>query len=485
VDKEKIAGLFAQGRFEEAVGQLASYTIPLVTERETEFIVHDLAADGGQVLQGTFEPMGPRVMIDLEAAFSIVGTSRGALLFYLGQPDEPGTTLYDCGGKELPGTRLHSMGSICGDSPWAATTSRRMVFDVDPAKTVTWQILAGIIGPAAVTPVGAPSQIAITPNGSRAFITSPDNGTVTPIALGRPLYSYDRVQRPDDVGLTALSVAPGVTHVAADDLHAVVTSAGSEDVNVSVLDVETGGIAHQLPFPGALGVALTPDGGHAVVGTTSGDLGLLDLTDRTLRQVRLPTTGRIRGVAVTLDGTAAFAADADNGVVHRVALPSLEVEATIDVGEAPWVVRVAPDGQVWVLGRNEAENGRLRRIDPATNAVTADHELPKPRPNDVAIVPTAGQTDELVRTAWTVYDEGYSEVYIGGPFTGQAHTWHTGAFAEDSTGPTGIAVNDYGEIWVVRPSQDFVYKWPGGRFSIRPGIFFGEYCSVAVYGAAQ
>ena len=445
--------------------------------------MHDLAVESGQILEGTFEPAGPRVMIDLESAFAIVGTSRARLLFYLGQPEVAGACLYDCGGKPLPGTQLHSMASVCGDSPWAGTTARRLVFDVDPGKTVTWQILAGIIGPAAVTPVPSPSQIAITPDGRKAFVTSPEHGTVTPMALGRPLFSYDRVQRPDDVAEAPIATGAGATHVAADDRHVVVSNVAGERSSVSILEVATGSLVHRLPLPGALGVALTPDGAHAVVGTSVGDVVVVDIADGTTASTRVPSGGRIRGLCVTLDGAAVFVADADAGVVHRVGLPSLQVEATIEVGETPWVVRVAPDGQVWVLGRNDETNGHLRGIDPETNAVVVDHELPYPRPNDVAIVPVAGQTDQTVRTAWTVYDDGYSEVYTTGEFAGQAHTWHTGAFAEDTCGPTGIAVNDYGEIWVVRPSQDFVYKWPGGRFFVRPGIFFGEYCSVAVYGA--
>jgi DNA-binding beta-propeller fold protein YncE len=422
-------------------------------------------------------------MIDLESAFAIVGTSRGALLFYLGQPDVPGACLYDCGGKPLPGTQLHSMASICGDSPWAGTTSRRLVFDVDPTKPVTWQILAGIIGPAAVTPVASPSQIAITPDGTKAFVTSPEHGTVTPIALGRPLFSYDRVHRPDDVAETPIATGAGATHVVADDRHVVVANVAGERSSVSVIDVATATVVHTMPLPGALGVALTPDGSSALAGTSAGDVVLIDVATGTVHSTRLPGAGGIRGLGVLLDGTAAFVADVDHGTVHRLRLPSLEVEATIEVGEAPWVVRVAPDGQVWVLGRNDDAKGHLRAVDPTSNAVAVDHELPFPRPNDFTIVPVAGQTDETVRTAWTVYDDGYSEVYTSGVFAGQAHTWHTGAFAEDTCGPSGIAVNDYGEIWVVRPSQDYVYKWPGGRFLVRPGIFFGEYCSVAVYGA--
>jgi hypothetical protein len=485
MDTQALAAHWAEGRFDEAAALVAAYTVPMVVERAGDFIAHDLAADGAEIISGTFQPLGSRVMVDLESAFAMLGTSRGALFLYVGQPDVAGSRLYDSGGMPLPGIEIHSAASICGDSPWAGTTARRLVLDVDPAKPVTWQILSAILGPAAVTPVPSPSQIAITPDGRHAFVTSPEHGSVTPITLGRPLYSYFADWRPDDRGEPAIATGSGATHLAADDRHVVVTNPDDEQAHVTVIDVETKTVMRQVRLDEGrpLGVALTPDGTNAVVGNATGSLALVPLDGSEVRTVRLPNGGRLRGVGVLLDGSAAFVADVDAGVVHRVALPSLDVEASIPVGENPWVVRVAPDGKVWVLGRNEDAPGRLRRIDTTTNEVASDWQLPRPCPNDLAIIPVAGQSSDVVRTGWIVYDSGYSEFNIGGVFEGIVHSIHEGAFAEDAGGPTGVAVNDYGEIWVVRRSADLVFKWPGGRLYIRPGLVHGEYCSLAVYGA--
>jgi hypothetical protein len=150
-------------------------------------------------------------------------------------------------------------------------------------------------------------------------------------------------------------------------------------------------------------------------------------------------------------------------------------------------VRVAPDaaGLVWVLERPPAGTpGRLRSLEPSSGAVQSDFELPFDRPHDVALVPVAGQTCDVVHTAWVVYEDRYSEINIAGTFAGQVHTWHNGRFVDFEEGLTGVAVNDFGEIWVVRSRSDLVWKWPGGRLLLRPGIFFGEYCTVNVYGAA-
>jgi DNA-binding beta-propeller fold protein YncE len=485
MDTQALAAHWAAGRFEQAAELVAAYTVPLVTERDGEFVAHDLAADGAEIISGTFQPLGARVMVDLESAFAMLGTSRGALFLYVGQPAVPGSRLYDSGGMPLPGIDIHSAASICGDSPWAGTTARRLVLDVDPTKPVTWQILSAILGPAGITAVPSPSQIAITPNGRWAFVTSPHDGTVTPISLGRPLYSYYSDQRPDDRGGPPIRTGAGATHLAADDVHLVVTNSDDDEAHVTIVDVESGDVIRQVRVDDGrpLGVAITPDGRHAVVGTTGGRVLLVPLAPGDVHAVQLPEAGRLRGVGVALDGSAAFVADLDGGVVHRLGLPGLALEATIPVGNNPWVVRVAPDGQVWVLGREEEANGRLRRIDPEANEVASDWELPRPAPNDLAIVPVAGQSSEIVRTAWVVYDSGYSEFNIGGTFAGIVHSIHQGAFAEDSAGPTGVAINDFGEIWVVRPSADLVFKWPGGRLLIRPGLVFGEYCSLAVYGA--
>jgi hypothetical protein len=488
MDTEALAAHWAAGRFDEAAAHVASYTIPLVTEREGEFIAHDLAADGAEIISGTFQPAGAQVMLDLESAFSMLGTSRGALFLYVGQPDEPGSRLYDSGGMPLPGIDIHSVASICGDSPWAATTARRLVLDVDPAKPVTWQVLSAILGPAGVTTVPTPSQITIAPDGRHAFVSSPEQGTVTPITLGRPLYSYFSDWRPDDRGEPAISTGAGAEHLAATDARLVVVNPADADAHVTVVDVERGAVERQVRLEEGrpLGVGITPDGRHAVVGTTTGRVALVDLdAGREVGTVQVPSGGRLRGVGVLLDGSAAIVADLDAGTAYRVGLPSLEIEATIDVGAHPWVVRVAPDGQVWVLGRHEDEPGRLRSIDPTTNEVSADYTLPRSHPNDLAIVPVAGQSSDVVRTAWVVYDSGYSEFNIGGVFAGIVHSIHEGAFAEDAGGPTGVAINDYGEIWVVRRSADLVFKWPGGRLLIRPGLVFGEYCSLSVYGARR
>ncbi len=471
---------------------VVGFGLPKVTALTKDFIIHDLAVDGAQILSGSFSPAGPKVMLDVQAAYAMLGASRAALLLYVGQPDVVGSCLYDSGGKPLPGVRWYSVGSINGESAWANTTYRRLVLDVAPGKDVTWQLVGGIIGGAATVTIDAPRQMTITPDGKKAFVTSPRNGTVTPVVLGRPGYSFNAELKPSDEAVAAVRTGKAATYISADNAHVVVSNAEAHEDHVSILSASSNEVLRQVKIPGGLprGSAISPDGVYAAVGTAAGKVARITLATGETRVVE--TGGRIVATGILNDGKSILAADSESGNVYRIALNAMTVDSTIKVGDRPHVVRVAPDGQVWVLCRPEAPaKGRLKRIDPQTNTVVRNFELPFPDPTDAFIVPVAGQSSEIVRTAWLVFDQSrYSEFYISGPFEGIAHTFHTAAFGNHADAASSIAVSDFGEIWVVQPELNRVWKWPGGRLLCRAdekrpysGVFFGEYCEVSVYGA--
>lgn len=492
MDGGHLAGLLGSGRHDAAAALVAGYTIPLVTSLTEDCIVHDLALV--EVLAGSFVPAGERVMIDVDAAYALMGWARAALLLYIGQPESVGAPLYDSGGKPVDGARVYPVASVNGEAAWAETTHRRLVIDVEPGRAVTWQVVPAIVGASATVDVAAPRLITMTPDGTKAFVTSAAEAALTPITLGRPGYSYDQALKTMDAVDEPVTVGASPTNVSCDDTHVVVSHDDAAQADVSIISVATHEIVRRVTVPGggSLGSAIMPDGRHALVGTSAGRLASIDLGTGDVETAELG--GRILAVGVLPDGTGAYAADADSATLYRVRLPDLTVEATVDLGHTPHVVRVAPDGKVWVLCRTPAPAaGRLLSVDPAQNRVVDDHELPFPEPNDFAIVPVEGQTFQTVRTAWIVYSGGrYSEFYIGGAFTGEVHSFHSGTLGEGLDAASAVAVNDFGEIWVVQPHFDRVWKWPGGRFSCRAdsardynGIFFGEYCDVAVYGAVS
>lgn len=465
--------------------------VRLVSRLDHDVIIHDLAVEGSEMLAGVFTPVRSRVELHVQAAYSFLGNSRAALLLYVGQPAVPGSRLYDSGAAPLPGVQWLSVGSVNGEAAWANTTGRRVVVDVEPGRPVTWQVLLGIIGGAQTLHVPGARRIAITPDGGTAWVASPEKGLLTPIALGRPGYSYEQSRNGMDELRTALAL-PHPTHVATGDAHAVVSQGGAEP-RVSVVSVADRAVVAEVPVRDGVpqGLAVAADGTFAVVATDAGAILRIALPGGDL--IDAHPGGRLVDVALSGDGATAYVADAAQCAVHRARVVDLRVENSVPMPATPVAVRIAADGRVWVLCRPDApQPGRIVCIDPHTGTIVHDWALPFPGPVDMALIPVAGQTTDVVRTAWVVYDGGrYSEFNIAGVFAGQAHSIHCSAFG-DGIDAAGIAVNDYGEIWVTQPSVDSLYKWIGGRLQCRagqdrpyPGIFFGEYCEVLVDGAAR
>ncbi len=474
---------------ETAVRAAATGDATQVTRLTRDVVVHDLAAESGEVLSGVFTPARSRVELHVQAAYSFMGNSRGALLLYVGQPEVAGSRLFDSGAAPLPGVQWFSVGSVNGECAWANTTGRRVVVDVEPGRPVTWQILLGIIGGSQTLHVPGARRIAITPDGGTAWVTSPEQGIVTPIALGRPGYSYEQSRNGMDELRAPLDL-PHCTHVATGDAHAVV-SQGAQP-RVSILSVADRAVVGEVPVAAGVpqGAAVSTDGGFAVVATDAGSVLRVALPGGACD---VATAGeRLVDAAVSEDGTVAYLADAGARAVHRLRVADLAVEQSLAMPATPVAVRVAADGRVWVLcGGDASQHGRIVGIDPQGGGVVHDWELPFAEPVDMALIPVAGQSTDAVRTAWVMFAGGrYCEFNIGGVFAGMAHSIHCGAFG-DGIDAGGVAVNDYGEIWVTQPSVDSVFKWIGGRFQCRagldrpyPGIFFGEYCEVLVDGAA-
>ena len=490
MDLDALGHLLREEQHEDAAALIRAYTIPHVTSLATDVIGHDLAPDTLEVLRGTFQPAGARVVIDVSAAYAFEGKARGALLLYTGQPDEPGAILYDSGGAPLPGVRWDSVASLDGESAWAQTAHRRLVLEVDPDKPVTWQLIGAVIGSSAVVPVAGATAIAITPDGATAFVSSPSHGAVTPVALGRPGYSHHQALTVGDVALAPVETGGTPGRLAADDAHAVVCHPAQGDV--AVLSVREPRVLRRVAIPGGgpADCAIAPDGARVVVVTASGRIAVVSLDTGAVADAEIGAD--LCSVAVSADGRTAYAGDASGPAVHRVDLDGLVVRSSVVVPGRPQVVRVAPDGAVWALcDRGPSASSRLARVDFDAASVTADHALPFPGACDMAIVPVAGQSSEVVRTAWVAFARGgYCQLLIGGRFAGQVHSYHHGALAPPGDTPGGIALNGYGEIWVTQPDLDRVWKWPGGRMYLRcdpggrfPPTFFGEYCDVAVYGA--
>lgn len=472
--------------------------IPYRVSLASDFIVHDLAADGAQMLSGTFMPKATSVVVDVDAAYGITGAARGALFLYIGQPDTPGTRLYDAGGLVIAPAQSFAVGAIPHDTVYAATTHRSITLTgLDTSKAVTWQILAGIVGASeSYEPLGGfgYQQFAITPDGRYGFFTHTSAGTVTKVALGRPGYSMNSLLTPQDV-VGVLNTLPGGSAAApvpvvTDGVHVVVGNHGTN--TVSILDVATLTLLRTTASLGAangvIGLAIEPNGTHVVASDLHGRMHRIQISDASVSTTIITSGNDLYSVAVSADGTSVFMANETSGYVSRHSATNYATVTgtwNCGVGSKPRQLRIAPDGSVWVLTRpNSPTVGRLKKLNLSVNdGFLEDLALPYTLPNRFAITPVAGQTDTTVRTAWVVYnDDKYSQFNIGGVFKGQVHQ-HVGDFGSDV--PTDIQVSDFGEIWVSRYTNG-IFKWPGGRFACRPSwdLFLGEYLTLSATPAS-
>ncbi|HWL44448.1 MAG TPA: hypothetical protein VNQ73_16020 [Ilumatobacter sp.] len=462
----------------------------------TNFTQHDLSPDGAEMLTGIFTPAGPTIEFAVASALSNLGTARAALLLYVGQPDVPGTRLYDAGAQPIPAydVQTFSVGSVGCETGWALTSYRTVRVDVDPDKDVTWTVLAAILGAANIIPTGTnPVGLAITPNGTKAYISNSSDGTVTSAVLGRPGYSVFNELQPQDEAVATIAVGASPLGVACNDSIAVVCNFDDSTNRVTVIDVATDTVLrHSALASGqhATSVAISPDGLYAYVATYEGVLFRVTIADGSSTSVAVSAGNELRGVAVS--ETAAYVGNHATGEVHRVPLPDMTSPASTSVGGNPVAVRLAPDGVVWVASRG---TNTLRSIS-ADGVLAADYTLPFGDVNDFAISPPVAPpvvpADEAqpVRTAYVGFDDNkWCQFNIGGDFAGEAHTIHRGDLPGAASPSAAIAVNDYGEIWIVQTALDRVWKFPGGRIYCRagttPAVLYGEYLDVFATAAAE
>jgi YVTN family beta-propeller protein len=170
-----------------------------------------------------------------------------------------------------------------------------------------------------------------------------------------------------------------------DGTRAYVTNEGS--ASVSVIDTTTNTVVATIPvFPGQvpIGVAIAPDGTRAYVANNFGGVSVIDTATNTV-VATVPFVGGL-AVAITPDGTRAYVTGG-GATVSVINTANNTVSANINVvGLARFITAIAitPDGtRAYVT--DEATNDALV-IDTATNAVVAEFPVGGP-PVAIAITP--------------------------------------------------------------------------------------------------
>ncbi|RKN78199.1 NTTRR-F1 domain [Paenibacillus ginsengarvi] len=210
-------------------------------------------------------------------------------------------------------------------------------------------------------PVGfLPQGIAITPNGARAYVANVGNDTVSVIDIA----TNSVVGAPIIVG-----DAPSEIAITPDGSRAYVTNAGGG--TVSVIDTATNMVVG-LPIPvgdGPQGIAIMPNGARAYVANANSDtISVIDIATNSILTT-ISTLDNPQGVAITPDGNFALVTNAGTDTVSMFdTTTNLQVfPLAVIVGDNPLGIAITPDGSRAYVS-NLLDNN-VSVIDVATNSV--------------------------------------------------------------------------------------------------------------------
>jgi YVTN family beta-propeller protein len=177
-----------------------------------------------------------------------------------------------------------------------------------------------------------------------AYVTSPGSGTVSVIDT----------ETNTVVATVPVGGAPREVAITPDGTHAYVANVVfGGDSNVSVFETATNAVVATVPVEGNPdGVAITPDGTHAYVTIRLGINGAVSViateTNTVVATVPMGTENHPFGVAITPDGTHAYVVNGVGtgglGIVSVLATATNTVVANVRVGWEPFGVAITPDG---------------------------------------------------------------------------------------------------------------------------------------------
>ena len=233
-------------------------------------------------------------------------------------------------------------------------------------------------------PIGAgdaPTPVAITPDGTRAFVGDVNRtefsviDTATRARLGMPF--------------PAGGGNPNAIAIAPDGSRAYLHALG----RLTVIDTATNAVTSPLielgPGVNASSFAVAPDGARAyVTDPNSGDVLVVDLAARALDGVPIPVGKSPTAIAITPDGRRAYVARAGmgSGAVSVIDLSNrVPVGSPIAVGVNPAAIAISPDGARAYVAN--AGSGSVSVIDTATNATVGAPIPVGADPRGIAIAP--------------------------------------------------------------------------------------------------
>jgi len=221
-----------------------------------------------------------------------------------------------------------------------------------------------------------PTAVAITPDGSYAYVANQGSGTVSVIEI-----STNTVTATVTVENNPYGVA-----ITPDGSYAYVANDGSG--TVSVIEISTNTVTATVTVgTDPTAVAITPDGSYAYVANEgSGTVSVIEISTNTVTAT-VTVENNPYGVAITPDGSYAYVANDGSGTVSVIEISTNTVTATVTVGTDPWGVAITPDGSYAYVANYVS--GTVSVIEISTNTVTATVTVGN-SPRGVAITPHGG-----------------------------------------------------------------------------------------------
>jgi RHS repeat-associated protein len=218
-----------------------------------------------------------------------------------------------------------------------------------------------------------PGNAAITPDGTKAYISNYWSSTVSVIRT-----SDSTVIATVNVGNypRGIAITPDGTKV--------YVAQGNNSGTVAVIKTSDNTVVATVPvgsYPGR--IAITPDGSKTyVLNYDTNTVSVIRISDNTV--IATVTVGSFpTAIAITPDGTRAYIANG-NGTVSVIRTSDNTVIATVTVGGGPWGVAITPDGtKAYIISYS---SGKVSVISTSDNTVIATVTVGS-NPSGVAVTP--------------------------------------------------------------------------------------------------
>ena len=310
--------------------------------------------------------------------------------------------------------------------------------------------------PGTSVPIASPQAIAITPDGSTAYVCDWKAGTVTPLTL-----ATGKAGIPITVGTNPSAIA-----ITPDGRKAYVSNYNENGAGtVTVITLATGATSTISVGNGPYGVAITPDGAKAYVANQhDGTVTPITIATNTAGAAISvgPGGARTDWVAASPDGSTVYAANYATDEVVPIAVASNTAGAAVTGITHPNAIAITPDGSTAYI----AEDGTPGHVRPMT---LSNDSLGTPiavgnNPYDLAITPDQA----------SAYVADYNNDHASVVTPIDLHSNTAGASIGAGTGPDSIAIT---------PDQAPVASFSTSSASTGSTTSFDASASTVAYGS--